>query len=176
MAPETTTFRLRFPEAQVRYWADRYSYPEGDALPQNLAPTVKTRGFMTRAEFLALCEWKTPRSRPLVRSNSSEHIQIATRIALRSSDEETKVSALRLLRGVSWPTASVILHFCDQGQYPVLDFRALWSLGHARPPAYNVNLWLAYTEYARRMAATGGHSMRTVDRALWQFSSERQRR
>ncbi len=36
---------------------------------------------------------------------------------------------LRFLDGVEWPTASTILHFCGARPYPILDYRALWSLG-----------------------------------------------
>jgi hypothetical protein len=79
------------------------------------------------------------------------------------------------LRGVSWPTASVVLHFCDTRRYPILDFRALWSLGYATPPAYNLEFWLAYTTFTRALARRRGLSMRILDRALWQYSSEHQR-
>ena len=51
---------------------------------------------------------------------------------------------------------------------------ALWSLGFSRPPAYTVDFWLAYTRFMRDLAAASGHSMRELDRALWQYSKENQ--
>src|SRR5437773_881772 len=78
------------------------------------------------------------------------------------------------LDGVDWPTASVLLHFCDRQPYPVLDFRALWSLGISHPPTYTFEFWWAYASFTRQLAASSGESMRTVDRALWQYSKEHQ--
>ena len=80
---------------------------------------------------------------------------------------------LRLLHGVDWPTASTILHFCDRRAYPILDYRALWSLGYARPPHYTMPFWLGYVGYVRDLVRRSGQPMRTVDRALWQYSRER---
>ncbi len=50
----------------------------------------------------------------------------------------------------------------------------LWSLGHAKPPAYTVDFWLAYTRFMRDLAVASGLSMRELDRALWQYSKENQ--
>lgn len=81
---------------------------------------------------------------------------------------------LRLLRGVEWATASAILHFCDVQSYPVLDVRALWSVGYAKSH-HTTDLWLAYVAITRGLAAGSGLSMRAVDKALWRYSKERQR-
>jgi hypothetical protein len=70
--------------------------------------------------------------------------------------------------------ASVILHWGCHEPYPILDYRALWSLGIDSPPAYNFNFWWAYTQQCRGLAAQAGVSMRTLDRALWQYSKENQ--
>ena len=121
-----------------------------------------------------LAEWKTPRSRPRCASNEEEYVEAVTHAAFASKDERFKMDALRLLSGVEWPTASVLLHFCDEGRYPILDVRALWSLGFTKPPAYNHGFWIAYVEFTRNIAAAAGVSMRTLDRALWQYSKEKQ--
>jgi len=81
---------------------------------------------------------------------------------------------LRRLRGVDWPTASTLLHFCDLRPYPILDYRALWSLGYARPPRYTMPFWLGYVAYVRELVRRSGHPIRIVDRALWQYSKARQ--
>ena len=82
---------------------------------------------------------------------------------------------LRTLAGVEWPTASTLLHFCDERPYPILDYRALWSLGYAKPPHYTMEFWLEYLEYTRGLAKRLRQDIRTVDRALWQYSKARQR-
>lgn len=58
--------------------------------------------------------------------------------------------------------------------YPILDYRALWSLGIDPPPAYDFPFWRAYTLACRELAAGAGVSMRDLDRALWQYSKENQ--
>jgi hypothetical protein len=167
-------FKLRFPGSQILRWAELYSYPGEGKIVDDLSPRVRTRGYLTRAEFLDLCRWKTPRSQPRCATNSSAQVREATQIALATADERAKIYVLRTLAGVEWPTASVILHFCDRRPYPILDYRALWSLGFAKPPVYTFDFWWAYTEFARRLAESTRHDMRTVDRALWQFSKEHQ--
>lgn len=168
-------FNLRFPVKDIACWAERYSYPAEDRVEKEIAPTARAHGYLTRSEFVEMCKWKTLRTQPLVKQNPADLVIAATRAALGSRDEDVKIGVLRLLRGVSWPTASVILHFCDHQPYPILDFRALWSLGYPKPPAYDLDFWLAYTKFTRELSRGSGHSMRIVDRALWQYSSERQR-
>jgi hypothetical protein len=136
---------------------------------------ARARGHLTRADFLSICRWKTPRSQSRCASNSASFIEEATRVSLSSAQEEMKIGALLLLRGVSWPTASVILHFCDGGQYPILDYRALWSLGVPQPSQYTFPFWWAYTTFTRALHQSTRFSMRTIDRALWQYSKERQK-
>ena len=165
---------MRFPQSQIPTWASRYSYPGEDHIADELGPAARARGFLKRKEFLHLCRWKTPRSQPLCARNSAARVHEATEIALATDDERAKMYILRSLTGVEWPTASVILHFCDRRPYPILDYRALWSLGYAKAPPYTFDFWLAYTTFTRQLARTTGHDMRTVDRALWQYSKQHQ--
>ena len=167
-------FKLRFPKGKIDYWAGRYAYPNESVLTDQIGPAARERGYLTREEFLALCEWKTPRSKPRCATNPESLVREATGLALASDEERLKVGILQLLAGVGWPTASVILHFCDRGMYPILDYRALWSLGARPPSAYTFDFWWAYTEYLRRVAVESKRSMRTIDRALWQYSKEKQ--
>src|SRR5260370_42139000 len=168
-------FKLRFPPSEIPRWAKGYAYLEGDKAVDELSRRARARGYLTRAEFLELCHWKTPRSQPRCATNTAAEIREATEIALATADERAKMYILRSLAGVGWPTASVILHFCDRRPYPILDYRALWSLGLRRPPVYTFDFWCAYTEFARLLARSTGLDMRTLDRALWRFSKERQR-
>ncbi len=167
-------FNLSFPPNKIAYWAARYSYAAESTFGEVIVPVARNRGYLKRGEFIELCRWKTPRTQPLVRQNSADAVEAITRAALESRHEHVKINALRGLRGVSWPTASVVLHFCDKRPYPVLDVRALWSLGYRKPPKYTLEFWLAYTKFTRELARRSGQSMRIVDRALWQYSSERQ--
>lgn len=167
--------RLRFPARDIARWASRYAVPSESEAERRIGAAARRRGYLTRKEFLAICRWKTPRSTPRCASNRPAVIKSVTRGAFAADDEEMKITLLRRLSGVGWPTASVILHFCDRRRYPILDYRALWSLGCARPPAYTFTFWLEYVTYVRNLSTRTGHDMRTIDLALWQYSKEHQR-
>jgi hypothetical protein len=167
-------FRLRFPESDIPRWSRAYGYGQGDLARSALVAAIRSRGYLTRRDLMAMCYWKSPRTQPRVATNDSATVQELTRVALATSDEEAKMALLRQLHGVSWPSASVILHFCDRRPYPILDVRALWSLGYVTPPRYDFPFWWAYTDFLRRLRRRTGRHMRTIDRALWQYSAERQ--
>ena len=167
-----TKFQLRFPVRDIAYWAERCEDEEKAILP--IVPAVKRRGFLTKNECLLVCRWKSPRSQPRCRTNSPEFICEVTKCALSTPAERLRIEVLTLMNGVSWPTASVILHFFHPDDYPILDFRALWSLKSAVPQPYEFVFWQAYTRHCRKLSKLSGVSMRTVDRALWQFSKENQ--
>ena len=167
-------FRLRFPPSEITFWADRYAYAD-DAPVEAIGATARTRGFYTLDEFLKVALWKSPRSKSRCAKNTSSTVEEATGVALRTSDERLRIGVLTLLDGVQLPTASVLLHLGHADPYPIIDYRALWSLSVDPPPAfYSFAFWEAYTRACRSLAAAAGVSMRTLDRALWQYSKEHQ--
>jgi hypothetical protein len=169
-------FKLRFNPSEIPKWSAEYAYIDSDArFLAEVRPAVKRRGYLTAAEFRDICYWKSPRTQSRCRRNTSAEIRVLTRAALTTHDEALKMDLLRLLHGVDWPTASTLLHFCDARPYPILDYRALWSLGYTRPPHYTMTFWLKYVGYVRELARRFNHPIRTVDRALWQYSKARQR-
>jgi hypothetical protein len=135
------------------------------------------RGYFTKDDFQDTCRWKTSRSQSRVRANPAKFIEEATRIALSTALEEIRIGVLTLLHGVLMPTASVVLHFAHEDPYPIIDFRALWSLGiNDRPQFYTFDYWWEYTEFCRELAEKRRVSMRDLDRSLWQYSKENQPR
>ena len=137
-------------------------------------PKAKARGYFTKPELQTLCHWKSPRTAARVAENDPSFIKEVTRASLSSSHERYQIEVLTLLTGVQWPTASVILHFAAREPYPFLDFRALWSLGIPTAPAYDYLLWSAYTRFCRTLSRKVRVTMRTLDRALWQYSKKHQ--
>jgi hypothetical protein len=121
-----------------------------------------------------VAEWKSPRSAGHVQKNSSTFVEEVTGFALAARGERTRIESLRLLSGVSWPTASVILHFFHAAPYPIIDFRALYSVSMEMPSQYSFNFWWSYVDYCRKLAARSKLSMRDLDKALWQYSKENQ--
>ena len=57
-------------------------------------------------------------------------------------------------------------------RYPILDKRALHALGVRPPATYSFRFWTEYVEEYRRLLKECGADGRTLDRALWQWSSE----
>ena len=168
-------FKLRFPVSAIERWAHAFSDASDAFIEKGVAPAARRQGYLTRDQFLRIAEWKSARSRPRCERNEARYVKEVTRAALVSKDERFKVQALRLLEGVEWPTASVILHFCDRGRYPILDVRALWSAGLDATPSYGYPLWMEYTDFVRKLATDAGVSMRTLDKALWQYSKKNQK-
>ena len=164
--PAVPEFRLRFPLSEVERWAARYEYEDDDAVIA-AGQQARQHGWYSRAEFLTITDWKTSRSRSRVRRNSTAAIKDATRLALSTSEERLRIGVLTLLQGVEMPTASVLLHLAHPDPYPILDIRAIWSLGVEKQPSYYpFEFWMAYTEACRALAKEAGASMRTLDRAL----------
>lgn len=120
-----------------------------------------------------MCAWKTGRSKRRVRSNPAATVEGATRRALAAPDERSRMAALTSLRGVGVPTASTLLFAAEPERYPILDRRALESLGRRPRGVYPASFWLGYLDACRGLAAEHGVAQRTLDKALWQHSYER---
>lgn len=170
------SFKLRFAESEVPRWAAIYFQLNGgwDTFAERAASEVHSRGYLRSAELVALCNWKSPRIRSRCASNASDFVEETTRVALSTTNERLRVEVLTLLAGVQWPVASVILHWCHHEPYPILDFRALWSVGFDQLPSYDFNFWLSYSIFCRDLASRTGVSMRDLDRALWSYSKQNQ--
>lgn len=170
-----SALRLRFPIGDVPRWAAQYAYAD-DTEVIAIGQEARKRGCYTRDEFLAVAKWKSPRSRHHCERNSSDAIRGATALALRTVDERERIETLTRLHGVSVPTASVLLHLA-LGSFPIIDFRALWTLGVDRAPAaYTFDCWWAYVACCRALAREAGTTMRMLDRALWAYSKANQQR
>jgi len=168
---DQSSFRLRIPLPQVVLWAARYDASQDGLIESDIAPRARKRGWLSKPDFLSLARWKSPRSQTRCVSNSEDYIKAVTQTALSTQDERLRVEVLTLLQGVSWPTASVILHFAHKDPYPILDVRALWSVGVETPPsAYTFDFWQQYTKFCRALAVKSKVTMRALDRALWQYS------
>ena len=167
-----SAFKLQFPAGEIEALAARSGYSDS---PRLLAfgAAARARGNYTREEFIAVCAAKTVRSRPKVALNSEAAVIDATGRALGSDDELTRMAAMLELEGVGVPTASTLLYFAFPTDYPILDYRALESLGVKSRSTYPVSFWLAYLRACRDLARENRVSIRTLDLALWQHSKER---
>lgn len=165
---------LRFGLADITGIARRYPCPVLETGLMELRPEVLQRGHLTKSELQSIAQWKAPRSARHAARDTDEHVIEITRLALAAECERTRIEVLTLLDGVSWPTASAILHLFHRAPYPILDFRALWSVSLGVPTQYSFGFWWPYVEFCRDAAREAGVDMRTLDRALWQYSKESQ--
>jgi hypothetical protein len=167
-----TSFELQFPPSEIRALASRFPDLD-DSRPLAEGAAARARGYYRRAEFLDVCRWKTARSASKVAVNSARSIRRATGTALGTVDEAARMGALLALEGVGVPTASTVLYFAFPDAYPILDVRALESLGVKPRSVYPVSFWLAYLASCRKLANRHRVHIRTLDQALWQHSKER---
>jgi hypothetical protein len=166
-----TNFELQFPMDEIEALARRFPTLDDTRL-EAVGTAVRARGHYTRAEFIEVCAWKTPRSRPKVEANPPRVVIASTRRALGSTDEAVRMAALLELSGVGVPTASTLLFVAFPQDYPILDVRALESLGVTARSTYPLSFWLAYLATCRAIARRAGVSLRPLDKALWQRSKE----
>ena len=165
---------LRFPVSELAYWQGKYEYPVDETRLENSRPNIQSRGYLSKSDLRAVCLWKSPRSARRMETNTEEYVAEVTAFALGARTDRASIQALTLLDGVGWPTASVILHFYAERRFPILDFRALWSVGLEVLPQYNFDFWQVYACFCRDVAERVGISMRSLDRALWQYSKSNQ--
>ena len=165
----------RLPLAEVRHWAARYeSDVADDHVIDGIAPAVRARGRFLRDEFLATYHWKTHRTLRYAEKHTAAEIEDVTGVAFRQTDEKLRICLLRALDGVDWPVASALLHVGLSPEYPIIDFRALWSLGSEMPSSVSFEFWWAYVGCCRGLAATAQVSVRALDQALWAYSEAHQ--
>lgn len=168
---QTSTFRLRFPEVEIAKWAAQYDYPGEPELIAGPVARARKRGYPRHSEFLEICEWKSARNKSRHAANAPEFVDEVIRLAFApGTSPRLAIESLTLLGGVEWPTASAILHLCHTVPYPILDYRALWSLSTDVPNRYTYPFWREYAEFTRGVAQRCSVSMRTLDRALWKYS------
>jgi hypothetical protein len=133
-------------------YVGRYSDPREKGMMEAVGPRIRQHGCCSLSDLELICRWKSPRPLPYVLSNEEEDVRDITGAALASGNERLRIYVPQILAGVGWPMASVILHFGFDNQYPILDYRALWSL-QSEPKACTFEFWWDYTVFCRQMAS-----------------------
>lgn len=164
----------------VPTWSARY-LTESPALElkserellEDIGPTVAARGFYMRSEFLKVGQWKSPRSMTYMKRNSGEDIEDVTRAAL-AAPERLQHRFLVILNGVGVKMASALLMVVDPSRFTVFDYRALETLEHHGElgKGFNPEDYPSYLHLCRALATRVGTNLRTLDRALWQWSKD----
>lgn len=165
---------MRLKKSEIRLYAQRYSYSMGDFSPIGIQNEVIKKGYITKHELKSLAKWKSRRRANFCDNNDEIFVKEITKFSFTTKSERARIEALTLLDGVQYSTASTILHFYHQDFYPILDVRAIWSLELKVPKTYTFKFWQNYMLKCRRLSANLNVDMRTLDKALWQYSNEHQ--
>ena len=167
--------KLRFSESEIQQWAERYNSGSTDeAYFVEISPKIQAQGYLDKELLKRIARWKSPRRAGLIEKNDDDYIKDLTSFAFSATSERARIEVLLLLDGVGWPTASVTLHLFHKDPYPILDFRAMWSIG-LDDYTYSSSFWSDYTSFCREITSCNQIDMRTLDKALWQYSKENQK-
>lgn len=174
----TLAKNMRLPLSQVKNYAARYPENHDDGLLARTALIQKNRS-LKLDDLCAVCDWKSPRSAGHARKNKAADVAEISSFALQAIGEKSRIGSLLMLHGVSYPTASVILHFYHSENYPIIDFRAIWTLSLHQPKSYDFEYWWEFVSIWRSSLDDAKDlypdlSVREFDRALWQYSKENQ--
>ena len=166
-------FALQFSPSEIDSLAERYGAAQDtEALA---AGRRIASGNYSRDNLIIIVKWKSPRPAALIELNTENDIAVALKFASALTTPEAMAAAvLTALHGVGIPMASAILTAINPQRYTVLDYRALESLGIKNWPD-SFAFYVAYLEACRELATTHGKPLRTLDRALWQWSKEQGR-
>jgi len=166
--------KLKFEETKIAEISKQYVPDDKEKDLIQLKDSVISQKYLTSEQLYKVAKWKSPRRAELIKENSEKYIKEITSFSFKANNEKAKIERLTLLSGVGWPTASVILHLFHDGKYPILDFRALWSLSLDVPSQYDFVFWWKYVKCCRSLSDKNKINMRTLDRALWQYSKDNQ--
>lgn len=164
------TFRLQFDPARVESLAADFPESSEDEAPTAAGHRARERGYYTRRDALLVYRWKSRRSAGRFAALGPGTVRATTARAFAAADEAVKIDTLTALPGVGLPVAAALLHFAFPDSYPLLDVRALESLGVNPRSSYPSSFWVEYLDFCRRLARELGVSLRTLDKALWQAS------
>lgn len=165
---------LQFDPSEIDRLAERYGYKQDEEAFK--AGRAVAGGNYSRENLKVIVAWKSARRIALIDENSDAEITRCLRFACDPrTSEKTAVETLTRLHGVGVPMASAILTTVNPERYTIIDYRALESLG-VNKWTESVDYYLAYLETCRELAHRYGKPLRTLDRALWQWSMEHTKR
>lgn len=169
----TIKFHLQFQASEINKYADAYVFND-DANAMAAGEKIRD-GQFTRENLREIFEWKTGgRGRSRLAQNNNQEIADALHSATDAKTDRVAIAVLLGLRGVHIPVASAILTAIFPERFTIIDFRALEALG-IRKSSITLEFYLQYLNECRQLAHQNTVSLRTLDRALWQWSKEKSR-
>lgn len=157
-----------------RRYDKKYEGTDDKLVEKELKSWFLKHRFLTRERFIKLGLWKSKRPKKHYENVENDNLTVReiSAFALQAKSERIKIESLMILKGVSWPVASVILHFAFPEKYPIMDYRVIQSLGWEQPESYTFAFWQKYVKKLRILAKKFNLPLRTIDKALWFYSKE----
>ena len=179
----TSQYEMQFPfttKKEILYWETRYidaQKPERQHQEEDVRKikcSVEDKGYLTKCELMEMARWKRQTLPSQMVNNPVGHVEKITAAAFRPGDDWEKLEKLIDIDGVGQPVASAILHLYDEGDYPIFDPHALYSIRIKKKDVEgDKKFWKEYVKFCREKADCHDVCMRTLDRALYKFSKER---
>ena len=174
---------MRIGKNEIVEYAKRYELAyegtTGEEVEKRMKLLLREQRYLTRDDFIEIGLWKSRRPKPHYESLENDDLTVGevTRFSFGARSERARIESLLMLKGVSWPVASTILHFAFPGRYPIMDFRVIRSLrslgwNGKKPQSYEFNFWMKYCNKIRSLARTHKLPIRTVEKALWKLDKE----
>lgn len=130
-------------------------------------------GDFSRIHLQTIYRWKTrDRGKSRLVRNTDDEIKDALRLAVSAREPRSAIAVLTGLYGVDTPVASAITTVIHPKVHTILDYRALESLGNPTADR-SIPFYLSYLAYCTGLAIGWRMPLRSLDRALWQWSRER---
>jgi len=170
---------MNFTKEQIlkysKKYDERYLGSNDELVERKMKGWLKDKTFLDKEGFVKIGLWKSKRPKKSYENNDEILVKEITGFSFSAIGEEARIKSLTVLNGVSWPVASTILHFKFPDRYPIMDFRAIWSLGWEQPKKYDFIFWQKYCEEITKLSKNYNLPMRTIDKALWEYSKENQK-
>ncbi len=177
--------------AEVRELAHCFSYPKPDPL-EEIGSAYRLAGYLTLAQVSQLVTWKTSsrQTKQFLQGNDDALVRRVTELAAqtasgRQESPEQAASILAMLKAIHIATASTILTAWNPHDFGILDRRS-WSalrdltgcstFDRGKRTLFRPDEFRLYTLLLRRWRDRVGVSPRTIDKALWQYDKESDKR
>ena len=92
----------------------RYKNTHGETVEEEIKRVLKKRRYLNKNDFVKIGLWKSKRQKRNYESKENDNLTVKeiTRFSFTTKSDKARIKSLMILRGVSWPVASTILHFC----------------------------------------------------------------
>jgi len=178
---------IRLNHAKVE-WVAQHRYPstaDAELLGPDFRSAISEQ--LSRAQLMAIGNWKSVRARSRLASNSDEAVAQFSEAAFRSDNSVVAAWTLQYLSGVRVRMASAILTIHDPDTYTVYDVRAMSTLRAVDYSDLGIPApdWLEesgvldstrrygdYLELCRSIATRCEVTLRVLDQCLWAMNGK----